>query len=243
MTNTEVLKFNPTSQQTHPNSRPRDAATIMLVDSSGSAPRVLMGKRHEGHVFMPGRYVFPGGRVDPTDYRTPIAGHLATSVEQKLLLRTTKMTASRVRAIAIAGLREICEETGVCIGRPSNEASRLAGGPWQPYASVGEIPDLSGLYFIARAITPPRVVRRFDTRFFVLDASAISHRVEGIVGPDSELVELGWLTFDEARKQNLHRITEMTLSHLEEQVKAGLSHDAPVPFYHFLHGKMVRQFL
>ena len=35
--------------QTHPNLRPRDAATLILVDRSGPVPKVLLGKRHAGH--------------------------------------------------------------------------------------------------------------------------------------------------------------------------------------------------
>ena len=26
-----------------------------------------MGKRHDRHVFLPGKFVFPGGRVEPAD--------------------------------------------------------------------------------------------------------------------------------------------------------------------------------
>ena len=50
---------------TGPYVRPKDAATLILVDRSGRMPKVLLGKRHLRHKFMPGRYVFPGGRVDP----------------------------------------------------------------------------------------------------------------------------------------------------------------------------------
>ena len=49
----------------HPNRPPRDAATLILLDRSGPIPKVLMGRRHHGHVFLPGRFVFPGGAVDP----------------------------------------------------------------------------------------------------------------------------------------------------------------------------------
>ena len=58
---------------THPYVRPKDAATLILVDRSGPAPKVLLGKRHARHKFMPGRYVFPGGRVDPDDRLMPVA--------------------------------------------------------------------------------------------------------------------------------------------------------------------------
>ena len=53
--------------------RPRDAATLILVDRSGRVPKVLLGKRHLRHKFMPGKFVFPGGGVDPTDKRMPAA--------------------------------------------------------------------------------------------------------------------------------------------------------------------------
>ena len=46
-----------------PDSEPRDAATLMLIDRSGHTPKVLLGRRHAGHKFMPGKFVFPGGRI------------------------------------------------------------------------------------------------------------------------------------------------------------------------------------
>lgn len=47
--------------------RPRDAASLIIIDRSGSEPRFLLGKRHEKHKFMPGKYVFPGGKTDACD--------------------------------------------------------------------------------------------------------------------------------------------------------------------------------
>ena len=47
--------------------RPRDAASIMLLDRVGGRVRVLMGRRHSAHAFMPDLYVFPGGRRDTGD--------------------------------------------------------------------------------------------------------------------------------------------------------------------------------
>ncbi|MEH0072421.1 hypothetical protein V6L77_22615 [Pannonibacter sp. Pt2-lr] len=41
--------------------RPKDASTLLILDRSGSALRVLMGKRHQRHTFMPGKFVFPAG--------------------------------------------------------------------------------------------------------------------------------------------------------------------------------------
>ena len=58
---------------TYPNRRPKDAATLLILDRRGKDVHVLMGKRHKAHVFMPGKFVFPGGRVDPGDSRVPVA--------------------------------------------------------------------------------------------------------------------------------------------------------------------------
>ncbi|MEM1148553.1 MAG: NUDIX hydrolase, partial [Pseudomonadota bacterium] len=52
-----------------PSPRPRDAATLILVRRDQAQARVLMGKRSGRHDFMPDKYVFPGGRVDPQDGR------------------------------------------------------------------------------------------------------------------------------------------------------------------------------
>ena len=43
----------------HPYFRPKDAATLILVDRSSTTPKVLVGRRHDKVVFMPGKFVFP----------------------------------------------------------------------------------------------------------------------------------------------------------------------------------------
>ena len=47
--------------------RPRDAASLVIVDTSGAEPRVLMGRRHAKMKFIPDAFVFPGGKLDPDD--------------------------------------------------------------------------------------------------------------------------------------------------------------------------------
>ena len=47
----------------------KDAAAMLVIDRTGPAAKVLLGRRHHGHKFMPGKYVFPGGRVEPADRR------------------------------------------------------------------------------------------------------------------------------------------------------------------------------
>ena len=88
---------------------------------------------------------------------------------------------------------------------------RSPGGPWDAFVQAGVVPDLAPVHFIARAITPPGRPRRFDTRFFATDATAIAHRVDGVVGPDSELVELVWLPIVEAKQLDMPTITRAVL--------------------------------
>lgn len=228
----------------HPYRRPKDAATLILVDRSGSVPKVLVGKRHDKVVFMPGKFVFPGGRVDATDNRIPVAAQIPKALEKKLTGGSPKIAPSRARALAVAAIREACEETGLCLGKPMTRANGAAAkltGEWKPFADAGLLPDPSGLYLIARAITPPGRVRRFDTRFFTADASAIAHRVEGVVHADAELVELVWVQLGSDSLADLHGMTKLVLRELHMRLATGpLSHSATVPFFHYYSGKMQR---
>jgi len=225
-----------------PNVRPKDAATLILLDRSGKVPKVLMGRRHHSHVFLPGKFVFPGGRVDPADRLMPVAGPLDKRAEARLMRKTSGASAGKARTFALTAIRETFEETGLIIGRKAH-ADKVPAGPWQEFARANILPDLSTIHFIARAITPPRRPRRYDTRFFTADASAIAHRIDGVVGPDAELVELVWKPIAEAQKLDLIAITQIILRDLEAQIEQGFSHDQPVPFYRMLHGRRSRELI
>ena len=228
----------------HPYYRPKDAATLILVDRAGSIPKVLVGRRHDNVVFMPGKFVFPGGRVDKTDNRVPVAAPISKELETNLLRGSPKISASRAKSLAIAAIREACEETGLCLGRKTEGASPKLDGAWKPFADAGLLPDPSGLFLIARAITPPGRVRRFDTRFFTADASAITHRIEGVVHADAELVELVWVELGSQPLADLHPMTKNVLGELRKRLATGpLRHDADVPFFHFYGGRMHRDVL
>ena len=228
----------------HPYYRPKDAATLILVDRSGPIPKVLVGKRHDKVVFMPGKFVFPGGRVDKADNRVPVAASITKELEENLLKGSPKINAARAKSLAVAAIREACEETGLCLGRKSENGAPKLDGAWKPFAEAGLLPDPSGLFLIARAITPPGRIKRFDTRFFTADASAITHRVEGVIHPDAELVELVWVEIGSQPLADLHPMTRNVLGELERRLSTGpLHHDAPVPFFHFYGGKMQKDVL
>ena len=230
------------AERGHPLTRPRDAATLMIIDRSGNAPRVLMGKRHASHKFMPGKFVFPGGRVDAADRRMPVAGALPAALEAKLLARIASPSPQKARALALAAVREAFEETGLLLGARDHGGPQSAPpGAWSQFAGHGVFPDLGHVHFIARAVTPPRRPRRFDTRFFTIDASHIAHRIDGVIGPDSELVELVWQEIGRAAELDIPSIQRTILNDLAARVAQGMRHELPVPFYRELNRRWRRE--
>lgn len=97
--------------------RPKDAASILLLDRSTDTVRVLVGKRSSAHVFMPDVYVFPGGRRDADDRTLPFGTDARPAVIDKLMRAASRqMTQTSARALALAALRELHEETGLRFG-------------------------------------------------------------------------------------------------------------------------------
>lgn len=209
----------------------RDAATLILLDRSGDETKVLMGRRHEGVKFMPGKFVFPGGRVEPADGRVNISGAYAPHVERRLQERVQRPSITRARAYGLAAIRELAEETGLLIGDRESGPFTAPGESWQAFADAEVFPTLEGLWFVCRAVTPPGRPRRFDTRFFAADAALIAARVEGVVTADAELVELVWTSLKDAHALDLPAITRIVLKELESRIEEGLESDLPVPFY------------
>jgi hypothetical protein len=99
------------------------------------------------------------------------------------------------------------------------------------------------VHFIGRAITPPNRPRRFDSRFFAADFTAVTRRDDGFVGADAELVETVWMPIAEARKLDIPGITAIVLEELQDRIATGMSHDQPVPLYRMLHKKFLREIL
>lgn len=220
-----------------------DAATLILIDRTGPVPTVLLGRRHQGHTFMPDKFVFPGGSVDPSDRLMSVASPLDPRAEARLMRRVARPSRTKARALALAAIRETFEETGLLIGSRRDEAPKTPGGPWTGFAEAKIHPELGGMHFIARAVTPPRLSRRYDTRFFTVEAHSVAHRVDGIVGPNSELVELVWLPIAETARLDLATITGVVLRALDLRIKAGLDHQEPVPYYYMARGCFRRDLL
>jgi 8-oxo-dGTP pyrophosphatase MutT (NUDIX family) len=227
----------------HPNMRPKDAATLIVIDRAGNTPKLLLGKRHHTAAFMPGKYVFPGGRVDPEDSEAPVGGPLDREVEKNLMRNVGRSNATKARAFALTAIRETFEETGLLIGSPRGEGPLPSSGPWRDFARHGFYPDLSKLHLVARAITPPHYPRRFDARFFAVDADAIAYRVPGVVHNDAELVELKWLPVGDVFELELPDITRIVLHEIQSRLSVGFRHDLPVPMFRMRNRRFVREVL
>ena len=195
---------------------PSDAATLIIVRFDGPSPRILMGQRHEAHVFMPNKYVFPGGRMEASDKTMVVAREGLAATMQKLMLK--RVSRAKARGLLIAAIRETFEETGLFVGCYDEQ---------QAY-------DLSGLTYFARAITPPGRSRRFDSRFFVVDGRKVANLDAPKLLDSPELLALNWVTLNEAEKLDLPTITRdilVLLAPFLAQNKLPPA-DCPVTFHH-----------
>jgi len=229
--------------QSFPNLKPRDSATLILIDRAEPVPKVLLGRRHERHRFMPGKFVFPGGRAEKADRRMKTAAPLHKQDIARLMRRVRRPSAAKAAGFALAAIRETYEETGMMLGVQASKTISAPSAEWEAFARAGIVPDLSAIHFIARAITPPKRPLRFDSRFFAADVMAVAQRVDGFVGPDSELVELVWLPITEARRLDMPGITAIVLEELQDRIAMGMRHDHPAPLYRMLHKRFVREAL
>ena len=113
---------------------------------------------------------------------------------------------------------------------------------WKPFLGHGQLPDLAALRYVARAVTPPGLVRRYDTRFFTVSRAAISAQLPD--SPTNELSDLTWVPFDRVDQFNIPRITGLILQDVGERiVREGtldLSDNVAVPVYSMRYGKRRR---
>jgi 8-oxo-dGTP pyrophosphatase MutT (NUDIX family) len=206
---------------------PNDSATLILVRRDDNHPRVLMGQRSAAHAFMPNKFVFPGGRLDPDDCKLRPGRDLHQSTLAKLMARMRgRPSTVRARGLAVAAIRETLEESGLLFGRHAPD----------------DAPDLSSIHFFARAITPPGRTRRFDSRFFVADAASVSNLDTPVHVAAEELLTLRWLTIAEALTLDLPLITVDILNRLKPYLDRGLlpSPGDPVSFQ-YQRGKTWRE--
>lgn len=205
----------------------RNAATVIVLrDAAGPQPSVLMGQRGKAAVFFPEKFVFPGGAVDVADSLVPLAAGLPQVCRDKLSEGVAPHLAS---ALPAAAIRELWEETGLILGRPGKWSAPIPA-EWQGFADLGFVPDASALRFVFRAITPRGMPRRFDARFFLVDAARLATDPDDFSRASDELSALQWVPLADARRFPLPFITEVVLAEVAAALP-GLEPPASVPFF------------
>lgn len=208
-------------------SKVRNAATVIALRDRATAPKVLMGQRGASAVFMPNKFVFPGGAVDVEDADIPLVGSIPDPCASRLV---EDCDGDVVHALGVAAVRELWEETGLILG----QRGEWAGTPpadWETFAATGHVPDASALRFVFRAITPPGRPRRFDARFFVVDADQdVASDLDDFDAACDELSALQWIPLEEARSFDLPFITEVVLAEVQQRA-ADPRPPLSVPFF------------
>ena len=199
----------------------RDAASVIALRDLGTRPRVLMGQRGARAAFMPSKFVFPGGAVDPGDAAVPLAEPLAEPHAARLAEHGAPP------GIVAAAIREFWEEAGLVLGTPGAWPDPPPG--WEGFAATGHRPTAAGVSFVFRAITPPGRPRRFDARFLLVNAARLAGDPDDFAAAQDELGALQWIALDEARRFDLPFITELVLAEVAA-IARGEPQEA-VPFF------------
>lgn len=189
-----------------------------------------MGRRRPENVFLPDKWVFPGGRLESEDRTIRAASELHPGDASALSHGVEQPDgAIHANALALAAVRELYEETGHALACRADQADTL-DDVWPDFRALHLRPALAPLRLIARAITPPGRPRRYDTRFFIASRADV---IEDAGRADGEFTALEWFDFDGARALDLPNITRRVLGDLENMLNApGGAGFGPVPFYH-----------
>jgi 8-oxo-dGTP pyrophosphatase MutT (NUDIX family) len=192
------------------------AATVVLLRQSAGGPQVLLTKRAAGLAFMASVWVFPGGRMEQSDFRPEMMNRVASldlaDRECRILsLQGAQLPRETILGLHVAACRETFEEAGVMLGRPrtgslcdTTQLARLAGR--RAEASTGDgfarlladedlLLDLGSLTYWSHWITPAGERKRFDTRFFAVEVPPDQDASADL----SELTHHAWLTAEEVR--------------------------------------------
>lgn len=201
----------------------KDAATVIVLRNTQTVPSVLMGQRGADAAFMPGKFVFPGGAIDPNDQSVPLTPLSATD-QARLAEESIQAPAT----IVAAAIRELWEETGQVLGSKAKWVDPPQG--WRGFAATGHQPNGAACQFFFRAVTPAGRPRRFDARFLLAAADDLVTDKDDFSKAEDELAHLQWVPLTDARKFDLPFITQVVLAELIAHIKRG-GPPASVPFF------------
>lgn len=161
---------------------PRPASTIMPLRDGVDGVEVLLVRRNLNSDFVGGAYVFPGGAVDIGDSALAdrVVGLNDRTASERLGLTTGGL------AYYVAALRELFEEAGLLLvtgpGGATSPSDAAGLARWREdlnarrrtfqdlLETTGLVLDLRDVAYLSHWVTPVGPPRRFDTRFFMVEA-------------------------------------------------------------------------
>ncbi len=202
---------------------PLPAATVLLLRGAPGGMEVLLMRRTRSAGFVPGAYVFPGGRVDRDDgdeaaleRLDSLSGRAAADRLGGSVPVEGNAEATPSIAYYMAALREAFEETGILVAR------RADGSPVPTAAedasvdvvrnevmddrvtfaealeALGARIDGSAVAYMAHWVTPEVEPRRYDTRFF---AARVPDGATPIID-EREMTDAVWISPMRALERN-----------------------------------------
>ncbi|HKK93486.1 MAG TPA: NUDIX hydrolase [Longimicrobiales bacterium] len=206
---------------------PRQAATVVLMRDGPAAdhpPEILLVRRVRASAFIPGAWVFPGGRVDESDRADAAMGRWHPSGAGVALADRLDVRLDEAAGFLNAALRECLEETGIGaglmrLGGPADDREMTATArstvrrrllrdelDWaRTLDALDAHVDVSRIAYIGHWVTPIQEPRRYDTRFFL---AAVSRRAELDLS-EFEMNAGSWLPAEDALR--LHRRGELPM--------------------------------
>lgn len=179
-------------------SRPRPAATVLVVRNGSGGIEVLLGRRPARQAFG-GAWVFPGGTIDPEDHDVELTG--------------IDLEDGPWRA---AALRELAEEVGIFLTDPQHREDQPLEGAavYQAVLDAGATFEAERLAYLSNWVTPEGIDKRFDTRFYLAVVDPATP-----IGPiSSELEVVEWMVPEDALGRHDDGEIELimpTIAHLE----------------------------
>ena len=194
---------------------------------------------------MPGKFVFPGGRIEPTDRLMATSAPLhAAPYRAADAARAARRAPTKAAGFALAAVRETYEETGLMLGARTDRRHRRrrpAPGKHSPRPASCPIS--------ARSISSPAPSRRRSGRCASTAASSPPMSPRSRIaprawsGPTRNSSNWSGCRSTQARSLDMPGITAVVLEELQDRIAAGMSHDHPVPLYRMLHKRFVREIL
>lgn len=155
------------------------ASSILLIRDGRGGLEVLMIERAKTMRFAPGALVFPGGKVDASDFQQ--------WRWQRYLKHERRVF--RDMAFRIASIRELYEETHILLGDRPSDTSAPAGVEFGKLLNTEKVKlDIAGMEPFAHWVTPETMPRRFDTYFFLAADTGHTEDFDG-----EEAVSAHWL--------------------------------------------------